>query len=151
VAVHLLAVRFIAEVTREGRARLPLHTARKRCRCWDPATDAFIEIDGVKLEQFVFDALALTERPLVWTVERGEAFAPIKNAAGVDSAESSRALQIERAARWLEAAGVEVPRRADGVVDCVIEIRPGTALEARDLAGVADLPNPLERGGQYVF
>lgn len=150
VAVHMLSTRFIAALTANGRARLPLHTARKRSRHWDPATQQAVEIDAIKLEQFVFDALAQTERPLVWTVERCEAFAPIKNATGVDSAESSLHLQIERAARWLTAAGVEVPRRGDGAVDCVIEIRPETALAAEELDRAA-LPDRLERGKRYVF
>jgi UDP-N-acetylglucosamine/UDP-N-acetylgalactosamine diphosphorylase len=64
----------------------------------------------VKLERFVFDALPLCRSSIVYETDRVEEFAPIKNATGVDSVESSKALQTARAARWLEAAGVKVPR-----------------------------------------
>jgi UDP-N-acetylglucosamine/UDP-N-acetylgalactosamine diphosphorylase len=76
---------------------------------------------------------------------RTEEFAPIKNAAGEDSAASSHRLQSDRAAAWLAAAGVEVPRRPDGHVDANLEISPLTALEAGDLAGVK-LPERICRG-----
>lgn len=150
VAVHLLGRDFVADLVADGRGRLPLHAAHKACRAWDPAAGARAEVQGIKLEQFVFDALAHAERPLVWAVDRVEAFAPIKQRAGVDSAESSRALQIERAARWLEAAGVEVPREADGAPACTLEIRPETALCAADLVGQA-LPDRIEPGAALVF
>lgn len=150
VAVHLIARAFVERLVAAGRARLPLHAAKKRCRVWDPARATVEPQIAIKLEQFVFDALAQTTRPLVWTVDRVEAFAPIKNRSGVDSAESSRALHIERAARWLEAAGVRIPRAADGAPDCVLEVRPETALCAADLRAV-DLPAAVAPGASLLL
>ena len=53
---------------------------------------------------------------------RSEEFAPTKNATGVD-----------RAANWLESAGVAVPRKKDGSPDCLLEIAPSFALEKEDI------------------
>lgn len=146
VAVHLLGVEFLTRVA--GEAQLPLHRARKVAAFYDPTTSRVVEPtapNAVKLERFIFDALSEARRPLLYEVDRVEAFAPIKNADGVDSPASSRALQIERAARWLAAAGVAIPRRPDGTPDCMLEIRPATALSAEDLLGVA-LPSRVHPG-----
>ncbi len=150
VAVHLFGVEFL---TRVAEAQLPLHRARKVATFFDVSTGRVVEPsvpNALKLERFIFDALAQVRRPLLLEVDRVEAFAPIKNAEGVDSPASSRALQIERAARWLEAAGVEVPRTAEGSPDCVIEIRPETALCAVDLCDVA-LPSRVDRGATLLL
>ena len=48
----------------------------------------------------------------------------MKNREGVDSIESCHRGQVEQAARWLEAVGVEVPRGADGRPLHEIEISP---------------------------
>jgi UDP-N-acetylglucosamine/UDP-N-acetylgalactosamine diphosphorylase len=131
---------------------MPFHRARKKVPHWNADTGRRIEPDApnaTKFEMFVFDALAFVERSLVLETDRAEEFAPIKNAEGGDSATSSGVLQIERAARWLEAAGVTVPRRDDGTVDGRIEIAPTTALEPGDLVGKA-LPT-LTAGADVVI
>jgi len=101
--------------------------------------------NGVKLERFVFDALPLCRSSIVYETDRVEEFAPIKNAAGVDSVESSKKIQTLRAARWLEPRGVVIPKDAAGEPDCVLEIGPLTALEAGDLEG-KKLPRGVGRG-----
>jgi hypothetical protein len=40
---------------------------------------------------------------------------------------------VARGAAWLESAGVAVPRKPDGSVDCLIEIAPSFALEKDDI------------------
>ena len=40
---------------------------------------------------------------------------------------------IERAAVWLEYAGVKVPRKANDSIDAVIEISPTFALDKEDV------------------
>src|SRR6185369_7184488 len=115
---------------------LPYHRAEKQGACIDLESGKHGTLKGnnaVKLERFVFDALPLCRKSVLLETERAEEFAPIKNATGVDSAESSREIQTERAARWLERAGVTVARKADGKADCVLEISAATALEAEDL------------------
>ncbi|MCB9549791.1 MAG: UTP--glucose-1-phosphate uridylyltransferase [Myxococcales bacterium] len=150
VAVHLLSVDFLARVT-EDAEHLPLHRAVKVATVWDAAR-GLVDLPGaIKLERFVFDALGWAEAPLLLEVDRVEAFAPIKNADGVDSPATSRALLVERAARWLEAAGVAVPRRPDGAPDCTVEILPETAQDAGELAAAPGLPTAIARGARVVI
>ncbi|MBC02341.1 MAG: hypothetical protein CMJ34_03415 [Phycisphaerae bacterium] len=139
IAIHVLGVDFIDRLTNGStEAGLPFHRARKKVPYWNPATGESIaptEPNATKFEMFVFDALHFAEAGLVQETDRVEEFAPIKNAEGTDSAVSSSGLQTERAARWLERAGVEIPRSSEGVVEGRIEIAAATALEARDLDG----------------
>ena len=143
IALHAIGVAFVERLTAEDSSmRLPFHLAKKKIPFWDPHTNTLVEPthpNGTKFEMFVFDALAFASRSIVLETDRVEEFAPIKNAEGSDSAASSAALQIERAARWIEYVGGSVPRRSDGVVDASIEIQASTALEAADLAGT-DVP-----------
>lgn len=151
-AIHLLSVAFVRRLNEDSSFSLPFHRADKKVAHLDPQTGAMIEPtepNAVKLERFVFDALPLADKSIVLEVDRVEQFAPIKNATGADSPATSARLQTERAARWLEAAGVEIPRDAQGLPDCTLELSPMTALEARDLLG-RDLPERIERGASVV-
>lgn len=154
IAIHLFGVKFIDGLTADvDRFALPLHRAEKKVPCIDPETGEPVdpvEPNAVKLETFVFDALPLAERSIVFETSRIEEFAPIKNASGVDSAESSHALQTERNAKWLEQHGVKVPRTSDGTVDASIEISPLLAMEADDLAAL-NLPDSIPAGAESVI
>jgi UDP-N-acetylglucosamine/UDP-N-acetylgalactosamine diphosphorylase len=85
------------------------------------------------LESFVFDALPLASKSIILETLRSEEFAPVKNAAGVDSVESAKEMIVARGSAWLESAGTTVPRKPDGSVDCLIEIAPSFALEKDDV------------------
>jgi len=87
----------------------------------------------VKLETFVFDALPLARKSIVYETDRVDEFAPIKNAEGVDSPASSEAIMTQRHARWLAAAGLAIPKNEKGEPDCVIEIAPSFALYPEDI------------------
>ncbi len=152
-AIHIIALGFIRRLNdAPGGFALPLHRAKKIVPFINPATGARVEPaepNAIKLETFVFDALPLCERSIVLETDRSE-FAPIKNATGADSPESSRRLQTERAAAWLEAAGVRVPRHPDGTPDCTLELSPLTALEPADLRE-ADLPASIKPGSRVAL
>jgi len=140
IAVHIISRIFVEKLNQRGFS-LPWHRAVKKVPFIDES-GCLVEPDepnAVKLENFVFDALPLAEKSIILEVDRPEQFAPIKNATGADSPASSMRLQIERAARWLTAAGVNVPRKPDGTVDAIIEISPLFALNAEELC---------EKGGQ---
>jgi len=70
----------------------------------------------------------------------------VKNLTGVDSLESAKRDQIRRACRWLEAAGVSIPRGGDGEPNVTVAISPLFALEAEDVAAKADRLPSLEAG-----
>jgi UDP-N-acetylglucosamine/UDP-N-acetylgalactosamine diphosphorylase len=111
------------------------------------------EPNAVKLETFVFDALPLCDRTIVYETDRVEEFAPIKNAdapGAVDTRSTSVRTQTERAARWLEANGVKVARTADGSVDAVIEISHLAAIEAQDLK-TQNIPAQIDRGTEVLL
>lgn len=148
IAVHAMSVEFVERLNTESGFELPYHRADKKVPHVDLETGRGVNPEkpnGVKLERFVFDALPLCRSSIVYETDRIEEFAPIKNATGVDSVESSRRIQTQRAARWLTPRGVEIPRGGDGEPDCTIEISPLTALEPGDLEGKS-LPKSIGRG-----
>lgn len=153
IAIHAMSLEFLSRVATNPDYALPFHRADKKVPFCDPATGEMVSPDepnAVKLEMFVFDALPLAERSIVMETDRVEEFAPIKNAQGNDSPHTSQALQIERWARWLEAHGVRIPRNADGVPDCTIEISPLTATDPSHLEGM-ELPEAVEPGCEIVL
>ena len=135
IAVHCIEVEFARRLT-DGGLRLPYHHALKKVPYLD-AEGRRVEPDApnaVKFETFLFDALPSAERTVTVEAAREDEFSPIKNAEGSDSPATARRDLNRLHARWLEAAGVSVPRGADGEpVD--VEIDPRTALEGSDLAG----------------
>ncbi len=138
IAIHVFARSFVERLTENIHAmKLPWHRALKKVpyirlesgERIDPA-----EPNAVKLEMFVFDALPLADRTLILESRRAEVFSPVKNATGVDSAESARRDLTARAAAWLASCGVNVPRRPDGQVDATLEISPLFAQDREELA-----------------
>ena len=149
IAIHAIGVAFVEKLnTSPGGFALPYHRAEKKIPHINPDTGERVEPtvnNGVKLETFVFDAIPLAEKSLVLETLRVEEFAPIKNATGNDSPESCAFLQTARAAKWLEAHGVAIPRKDDGTPDCTLEISPLYATCERDLSN-ATLPEHIKPG-----
>ena len=85
--------------------------------------------NGVKFEMFVFDALPLAEHPLVVETRRADDFSPVKNAEGVDSPKTCRDDQLRQAARWLRAAGADIPADETGLPPFPVEVSPLFALD----------------------
>jgi UDP-N-acetylglucosamine/UDP-N-acetylgalactosamine diphosphorylase len=158
IAVHVIGVKFVEQLNTDASFSLPYHRAEKKIPCVDVATGEAVipqANNGVKLERFVFDALPLCEKSIVLETDRVEEFAPIKNASepgriAPDSPDDCRRIQTLRAARWLEAAGVSVPRNADGSPDCVLEISPRTAACADDLR-TTKLPRSIQPGARLAL
>lgn len=153
IAVHVLARAFVERLTADPASfRLPWHRAVKKVPFIDVKTGALVQPEGpnaVKLEAFVFDALPLARNPVILETDRREEFSPVKNATGVDSVETAQRALSDRAARWLESAGVRVPRMADGAYAGRCEISPLRALEAVHLREGPPLP-PEVSGDVYI-
>lgn len=147
LAIHLLNVTFVDRIIAQ-HFQLPYHRADKVQTWMDE--NGFVRTpaspNSIKLETFVFDALPLAQYPLLLEVDRTEEFSPVKNRKGVDSVESAIGDQIRRAARWLEAAGVVIPRQTDGEPDVTIEIAPSYALDAEGVKRRVTQPPTLQRG-----
>jgi len=165
-ALHAIRVDFVEKLntrpteTGTGGFALPWNRAEKKVACIDIDTAEPIEPttpNAIKLETFVFDALPLAGSSIVYETDRVDEFAPIKNAdtpegeaPAKDSPESSKRLQSERAARWLEANRVTIPRKGDGSVDAVIEIPQIVAIYPEDLKG-KKLPSKIEPGAEVLI
>ncbi|MBL0927886.1 MAG: UDPGP type 1 family protein [Phycisphaerales bacterium] len=154
IAIHLIGVEFVARLNAGGGFALPFHRAEKKVPFVDQATGQRVEPkapNAVKLETFVFDALPLARASIVVETDRIEEFAPIKNAEGQDSPHTCRRLQTERAARWLEAAGVQIPRDPTGHAQCTLEIGPLSAMDPEDIPGIKGLPRRIEPGASLAL
>lgn len=131
-AIHLFSVPFLDRVTRTAAGSLPYRTALKAVSHFDPRSGQTVdpvgkEPNAVKFERFIFDALPHAERWLAVETPRAEEFAPIKNATGADSPETSRAALIALHTEWLNRAGIETHGHP-------VEITPLFALDADELA-----------------
>jgi len=151
IGIHALSVAFVERLNASGRLSLPWHRAEKKVACLGDSGELVKpeKPNAVKLEQFVFDAIPLAERPLLFQTQRGEEFSPVKNADGDDSPATCRRDQIRRAARWLSEAGVAVPMK-DGEPDAVLEISPLYSADAAQLH--RDLISPIHiKPGQNLY
>ncbi len=132
IAIHILDVPFLESPA----LAMPWHMARKKAMTLIPTPEGteIQEGDAVKMEMFVFDAIPLAERALFFETDRADEFSPLKNRDGQDSIASCRQGQLEQAARWLSAVGVDVPRDPEGRPLHSIEISPLFALDPQVLA-----------------
>jgi UDP-N-acetylglucosamine/UDP-N-acetylgalactosamine diphosphorylase len=151
IGIHMINVAFIEKLNAGGDFGLPIHRAVKKIPHIDqnghPVTPE--KPNGVKLETFVFDAIPMAEHSIILQTRREEEFAPVKNATGTDSAEVTHRMMIDRAAAWLEKAGVTVPRKPDGSPDCTLEIAPSFALTAEEV-DPDRVPNITPGGELYL-
>lgn len=149
-AIHLFDVAFVERITAHAlpfrRAEKAIPTIDERGLSTKPDRP-----NGVKLETFVFDVLPLAKNPLLLEIDRAEEFSPVKNATGVDSLESSRRDQNLRACRWLEGAGVKVPRGTDGAPTVTVTIAPTFALDPEDLGAKRNTISNLKPGDRVVL
>ena len=121
IAVHMIDCGFVERLNAGGDLDLPWHVARKRIGTIDE-TGAAVEVDGVKFETFVFDALGRTRASVTLEVDRAEEFSPVKNAEGSDSPATCRAdlSRIGGAIIGREADAIEVdPRAAESAAEFV--------------------------------
>ena len=105
-AIHILRRDFIEQFA-SGEIKLPYHRAEKKVAHVDENGQLVTpeQPNAVKFETFVFDALPFAKNPLILEADRTEEFSPVKNMTGVDSLESSKTDQIQKAKNWLLKAG----------------------------------------------
>ena len=150
IALHLLDVAFIEELAGGGKLQLPWHIAKKQVSVLAP-DGAFVDVEGVKFETFVFDALALSPASVTLEVDRALEFSPVKNKTGQDSADSCRA-DLTAVFRGMLAAagatgfegGLEIdPLFAEDAAELAARLAPGE--QATEVAGghVFELPSSL--------
>jgi UDP-N-acetylglucosamine/UDP-N-acetylgalactosamine diphosphorylase len=141
-AIHVFS-RSLFERLVEARIELPVHRAIKKVPHLDAhggAVQPAVE-NAVKYERFIFDVLPLAAKSLVVEAAREDEFCPLKNKTGEFSPEHVRQSLSRMHARWLRAAGVDMPD------DLPVEISPLYALDADELVakghGQSDLQTPI--------
>lgn len=136
-AIHIISRSFVERLTKNDSISLPWHRADKKVPFVNE-NGMRIEPDkenAVKLESFIFDALPIANKTMILEARRENQFAPTKNKIGVDSVESCREKLVERDADWLEKyADMKIPRKANGKVDCIVELSPAVYFDEEDVA-----------------
>jgi len=153
-AIHVISREFVERLTLGGRLQLPWHRADKKVPYIDKDGSSVVppETNGVKLETFIFDAIPMADKTMILEAKREDEFAPVKNKTGVDSAESCKTMLIARDAKWLEEAGVKVPKKSDGVPDCIIELSPATYFDLDDVKeGFESANTNIEPGAEIYY
>jgi UDP-N-acetylglucosamine/UDP-N-acetylgalactosamine diphosphorylase len=126
IAIHIINTGFVEKLNKAGFS-LPFHKAVKNIPTFAG------DVQGVKFETFVFDALGYAKKSATVEVKREDEFAPVKNKEGSDSPETAVNLQIDMFGRWLELCGIKMPRDSNNKVQGKIEIAPLYALDPEEL------------------
>jgi UDP-N-acetylglucosamine/UDP-N-acetylgalactosamine diphosphorylase len=122
IAVHCYSLDFFEEM---AEAHLPLHLAHKKIKALPPGENVVTDVDAVKFETFVFDALPLADRAMVQLADREFEFAPVKNRDGSDSAATSREALSARAKSWLRQIGCDCSASDNALIELSSTIASG--------------------------
>jgi UDP-N-acetylglucosamine/UDP-N-acetylgalactosamine diphosphorylase len=148
VAIHVFALDFLEQMT---SIQMPLHIAHKKIPWCDDTGKTIIpdKPNGYKFEKFIFDVLPFAKRSVNLVFNRQDEFSPVKNAEGNDSPATTRLDMNLKYARWLEQAGVKVPRDENNLPRVNIEIDPCFANSAEELS--SKLPRDFQINGDIVL
>ncbi len=128
VAIHILDREFIKRIGSgsDDACKLPFHKAFKKIKVLgtDGESAKPDEENGYKMEMFVFDALPLAKNPIIIEALRADEFSPVKNAKGVDSADTCKEDQLRQWAGWLESVGIDLILDETGLPMTNFEVRP---------------------------
>ena len=131
--MHLLGTGFVRRLAADAFAFLPFHLSAKKIPFVDSQGRSQVPEapNGYKLERFVFDALQAADTVCVVETTALEEFSPLKNADGVDSAQSCRRDLIAQYRRWLQAGGIEVAQEVEAIeIDHSVIDGPGEVAAA---------------------
>ncbi len=144
IATHILTVDFVAGLNEKG-FKLPFHQARKAI---PSVTDdgSVKDIDGIKFETFVFDALQFAENSVSIEVARSEEYSALKNREGDNSPRSVARDLCNEYGRWLEMCGYKIPRNSLGDVSISLEISPLFAYDVQKLQAVGPKVGRIDNG-----
>ncbi|CAI5507802.1 unnamed protein product [Closterium sp. Naga37s-1] len=106
ICIHMFSVEFLQAAAQALDQHCIHHLAVKRI----PSVHGAVQ--GVKLEQFIFDGFPLASTLALLEVAREE-FSPVKNAPGAaaDSPDTARQHVLSLHARWVREAGGQIVRR----------------------------------------
>ncbi|CAF0847423.1 unnamed protein product [Rotaria sordida] len=106
---HFFTFDFLQDICQNHENKLCYHIAKKKIPSIDKDGKR-MDINGIKLEKFVFDVFSYAKNFFIWEVRREDEFSPLKNASGTkDTAITCRRDLMLQHVRWLQAAGAIVP------------------------------------------
>ncbi len=140
-AIHVFSRTFLERVAAPA-FQLSYHLAKKAVPFVDRSgqTKKPEAPNAIKYETFIFDVLPEASKHVALECARDEEFEPLKNAKGEYSPDTVRRAQSRLHARWLETAGVSIPRDSTGEPQGLFEVSPLTALGPEDLKKKGALP-----------
>ncbi len=120
IGIHYISIDFIERLNKMGFP-LPYHKAIKKIN------SIYGEVEGIKFETFIFDAIPFAERVSCVLTDREEEFAPLKNKEGVDSPEEVKKAISNQGKKYLRYAGINVPD------EILVEISPLFAIDKEEV------------------
>lgn len=127
IGMHVLDTGFVRRAAARAAETLPHHLALKRIPCLaeDGSHIRPTEPNAYKLERFVFDALAATDRAALLEVRREEEYSPVKNPDGSESPATARRDLVACYERWLARADANDPAKISGPeAAAILELDP---------------------------
>jgi UDP-N-acetylglucosamine/UDP-N-acetylgalactosamine diphosphorylase len=110
---HFFTLDFLQDVCQKHENELRYHIAKKKIPSLNENgihVDKPSQINGVKLEKFVFDVFPFSKTFAVWEVRREDEFSPLKNGSGSkDTPVTCRRDLMLQHVRWLQEAGAYLP------------------------------------------
>jgi len=148
ICMNMYSVNFLKEVAAHRLNSLPFHIAKKKIPCVNDQGKTVTpnDINGWKLEMFIFDIFEFAKNMVALEVLREEEFSPLKNAPGSpqDSPDSCRKHLSDMFKNMVRKAGGSV-EEANGDETALFEISPLVTGSPEDLDDLI----PLVRGKTY--
>lgn len=120
IANHFFLVDFMKMIVLEKESALRYHVAQKKIPyCNDEGKLVKpTQVNGIKMEKFIFDIFQFATSFAVWDVLREDEFAPLKNGndAAKDNPITCRASLMDLHHRWVLKAGGKFKRENDSVI-----------------------------------
>jgi UDP-N-acetylglucosamine/UDP-N-acetylgalactosamine diphosphorylase len=110
----MFTVPFLESISSNG---LIYHVAKKKIPTIDEKGEPHTpkEINGWKLEMFIFDAFEASKSMELFEISRADEFAPLKNATGPDSPETCKSCLSAVHKKWLKHVGAVLVNEAGRV------------------------------------
>jgi len=134
ICINLFTVDFLQRIAASHTHQLPYHIAKKKIPYAndDGKTVAPADVNGWKLEMFIFDSFEFATNLVGLEVPREDEFSPLKNgpSAAMDSPSTCRRSLSNYHRRLIKRAGGAI----DASGDALVEISPLVSYSGEDLA-----------------
>ncbi len=129
IGIHYISIDFIEKLNKNNFP-LSYHKAKKKIK------SIYGEIEGIKFEMFIFDAIPLAKNVSCVETKREDEFAPLKNKKGQYSPEEVKEAISNLCKKYLKKAGINLPEEK------VVEISPLYPVDIEELKKKLKKINP---------